>query len=941
MNRSLRVLPIAAALAAAACGGRPATPPVAPEPVTARPAPAQADRTEVSGTPVLPPHVALLAGLMPLRSTGVDSFRVVQPLADGRGVVIAILDSGIDPGLPGLSKTTTGEEKLLDLRDFSGEGRIPLARVAPDGAGRVTIGRHVVGGLGRVMRLAGPPVYGGVFREQPLGGWPEADVDGNGSIGDEHPMVVAKSSAGWFVIADTNGDGSLDDETPIRDFSVAREVLAFGRRPLNIAVNLDERDGAPVLDLVFDNSGHGSHVAGIAAGHNLFGIDGFDGVAPGAQLLGLKISNNARGGISVTGSMLRAMNYAADFARRRRVPMVVNLSFGVGNEFESTAAIDSMVNEFALKHPDIPFVISAGNDGPGVSTMGFPASAEHALTVCALYPGVFARAPVPGVPPAPDAIGWWSARGGELAKPDVCAPGIAFSNVPPWRTGEEISGGTSMAAPHVAGIAALLLSGLTQQGRQVRAVDLKRALLATATRIEGGSVLDQGAGVPNAVRAYQWLQAAHQTGLYQVTAVGPDRGRTAAYRRDGLKHPGDTIQEFEVRSVGGQPAARWTLKSDAPWLRAPAMVEPQSGAATITVTYDAAQLTAAGIYVGTVWARSASDTASGPQFALTNTVIVPHQLEAPLVVRGEAPAGGIAREFVAVPRGAAGLVLELTVPQGKAMLHLFEPSGQPYRGGSEAVAADTQVARIVVAAEDLKEGVYEAVVAAPPDDKASYTLRAMLPGVAVAEIAPDGRARVVNVRSGSRRAIVRAELVGAVRAYQVSGQEDHPQVLHVRVPPWAARMVVDVELPRGFWQTLTDFGVTVFDDRGFKVDDGPLHYAFGRIEVELDADSAPPALSIELLPAYAHLRPPPRWEAWARVAFERRERIPVPLAGSGQDGLMLGPDETRVVTPLLARLEPWSDFSPLLEVAATDEHGVVARRRGAVTLTPPPAEGQR
>src|SRR4029077_18537213 len=131
-------------------------------------------------------------------------------------------------------------------------------------------------------------------------------------------------------------------------------------RGQSLAINLAEENGHPILDFFFDNSGHGSHVAGIAAGHNMFGLAGFDGVAPGAQLLGLKISNNARGGISVTGSMLRAMNYAADYAGRRGLPLVLNLSCGVGNEVEGGAVIDSLVNEFSLKHPDVLFVISAG-----------------------------------------------------------------------------------------------------------------------------------------------------------------------------------------------------------------------------------------------------------------------------------------------------------------------------------------------------------------------------------------------------------------------------------------------------------------------------------------------------------------------------------------------------------------------------------------------------
>ena len=95
------------------------------------------------------------------------------------------------------------------------------------------------------------------------------------------------------------------------------------------------------LDLVFDSCGHGTHVAGIAAGNDLYGVRGFDGVAPGAQLLGLKIANSAQGGITTTGSMIRAMDYAIRFAEARRLPLVLNMSFGVGNEIEGQARIDA------------------------------------------------------------------------------------------------------------------------------------------------------------------------------------------------------------------------------------------------------------------------------------------------------------------------------------------------------------------------------------------------------------------------------------------------------------------------------------------------------------------------------------------------------------------------------------------------------------------------
>ena len=60
---------------------------------------------------------AYMLGLMPLKSTGVDVFRAAHPTYDGRGVLIAILDSGIDPGIDGLIATSTGAPKIIELRD--------------------------------------------------------------------------------------------------------------------------------------------------------------------------------------------------------------------------------------------------------------------------------------------------------------------------------------------------------------------------------------------------------------------------------------------------------------------------------------------------------------------------------------------------------------------------------------------------------------------------------------------------------------------------------------------------------------------------------------------------------------------------------------------------------------------------------------------------------
>ncbi|HVM43544.1 MAG TPA: hypothetical protein VMT77_08550, partial [Gemmatimonadales bacterium] len=119
--------PEPSAPAAPAVAAAPAAP--APQPA---PSPTAPDVLPKPRQPVAPPATAYLLGLLPLEPTGVPAWRAAHPTYDGRGVLIAILDSGVDPGVEGLGTTSTGQPKILDLRNFSGEGDVPLERVRPD-----------------------------------------------------------------------------------------------------------------------------------------------------------------------------------------------------------------------------------------------------------------------------------------------------------------------------------------------------------------------------------------------------------------------------------------------------------------------------------------------------------------------------------------------------------------------------------------------------------------------------------------------------------------------------------------------------------------------------------------------------------------------------------------------------------------------------------------
>ncbi len=865
MRRPERFL--AGLLVLAACAPRPTTTPApnmdpgrTPPPPAAVPPP-----PPPPASPILPASEAFRRGLLPVTSTNVWAYRQDHPTYDGRGVLIGVMDSGIDPTIPGLGVTSTGDPKIVDLRDFSGEGRVPLTAIAPSGDS-LTVDGVTVRGLARVAGFNPQgPFYLGTLVERRLGEMPASDLNGNGTNRDRLPVVVTRATDGWVLFADTDGDGSLENERPVHDYLQARETFGWstgGRpSPLGVAVNLADSAGVPRLDLVFDNSGHGSHVTGIASGHDLYGVKGFDGVAPGAQVLGLKIANDALGGISVTGSMVRAMDYAVRFAKDRGLPLVLNLSFGVGNEQEGKARIDALMDSVLAANPGVVLTTSAGNDGPGLSTMGFPASAALPITIGATWPAVFTGRPVG------DVVAFFSARGAELAKPDVVAPGIAYSSVPRWNTGDENKSGTSMASPHAAGVVALLLSAAKQDGRTVTAAQVKQAMVGSARPLADALPVGQGAGLIDVVAADAVLRRlpAIATMRAQVGSL-PSGG---AYR---LLVTGDSPDTTVTLSLEGALPGPIRLRSDAAWLQVPASVTLTPPRTTVSAVLRTGILTAPGVYAGTItgWA---SDTTIGPLFRTTATAIRPATVpDSGYSMTASLPPGGNARLFFAADTARPFHVRVGAGRGGQTVLgFLYEPGGQPNRtdnllpGGFGDRAANYEID-----ARDLEPGVYEAVAAAPPGDSATAVVTVTRSPVEL-RAARTHRdtvvATVTNREAGSVSGAVMFGLVGAERRLSFSQRGGAARRVPVRVPAWARRLVVELTLPREEWPLFTDLGLSVFDGSGQLLKAEPLNYHLGRLAIEVPSGLAGHDAVIEVSPGFADPVPTALWSGELGIRF--------------------------------------------------------------------------
>jgi subtilisin family serine protease len=228
-----------------------------------------------------------------------------------------------------------------------------------------------------------------------------------------------------------------------------------------------------------DYVGHGTHVASTIAGTGELSGGKYQGVAPHATLLDAKACG-------VNGcpesSILAAAEWAAEEGAR-----IINVSLG-STDTPGEDLVEEAVNKLSKEY-GVLFVVSAGNDFVFGFTVGSPASAEAALAVGSLNES--------------DLPSDFSNRGllGDVAvKPEIVAPGeqivAARSNFMENGPPTEIEGyltasGTSMAAPHVSGAAALL----SQAHPSWKGDRLKAVLMGSAKILDEQSVLEQGAGL--------------------------------------------------------------------------------------------------------------------------------------------------------------------------------------------------------------------------------------------------------------------------------------------------------------------------------------------------------------------------------------------------------------------------------------------------------------
>lgn len=251
----------------------------------------------------------------------------------------------------------------------------------------------------------------------------------------QYGLFNTKANSAWDIAR-----GSRNQEIAVLDTGVDYNHPELSSKTIR-GYDFVDRDYTPM-----DQNGHGTHVAGIAAAETNNGI-GIAGMAPNTNVLAVRVLD--ANGSGTLANIANGIIYAADNGAE-----VINLSLGCDC---NTITLQNAVNYAWNKGTVI--VAAAGNDG--VSTTFEPASYANVIAV--------------GATDRNDRKASFSNYGTWV---DVMAPGVDIASTYPNNRYVYLSG-TSMASPHVAGLAALL-TGQGKNNTQVRA-----AIQNTAVAISG------------------------------------------------------------------------------------------------------------------------------------------------------------------------------------------------------------------------------------------------------------------------------------------------------------------------------------------------------------------------------------------------------------------------------------------------------------------------
>jgi hypothetical protein len=474
----------------------------------------------------------------PSFETGAVDFVKDHPTADGRGVTIGILDSGVDLGHPALQKTTTGERKIVDwvtATDPVSDGDATWRRMDT-----TVTGPTFTAGSRTWSAPEGSFTFRTFAESATIGGDMNGDLNRDGDTTDVWGVLY--DPAAGTVRVDLDNDADFTDDASMKPYKDGFQVGYFGtdnpatevaeRIPFVVEVRKDVVYNAAGAKADYVNIGviegsHGTHVAGITAANSLFG-GRMNGAAPGAKLVSSRACTWSGGctNIALTEGMI-------DLVVNRGVD-IVNMSIGGLPALNDGNNARAELYTRLIDTYGVQLVVSAGNSGPGVNTIGDPALADKVISVGAAISKETWAANYGSRVEKRYAMLPFSSRGPREDggfTPVITAPGASINTTQTWAPGDPVAEagyqlpagysmlqGTSMSSPQAAGASALLLSAAKQRGIDLTPAKLRTALVSQADHIPGVQAHAEGAGRINIVDAWREITRGATAHEYSVKA---------------------------------------------------------------------------------------------------------------------------------------------------------------------------------------------------------------------------------------------------------------------------------------------------------------------------------------------------------------------------------------------------------------------------------------
>lgn len=650
----------------------------------------------------------------PSFETGAVEFVEKNPTADGRGITIGVLDSGVDLGHPALKKTTTGERKIVDW--------VTATDPVNDGDGtwlqmsQTVTGPTFTAGGKTYSAPAGSYKFATFAESATTGGDMAGDLNRDGDTTDVWGVLY--DAVKGTIRVDLNANADFSDDMALKPYKDKFQVAYFGeddpatkiveRIPFvvetrkNVVYNAAGAKADYVNIGVIEGS-HGTHVAGITAANGLFGGK-MNGAAPGAKVVSSRACTWSGGctNIALTEGMI-------DLVVNRGVD-IVNMSIGGLPPLNDGNNARAELYKRLVDIYGVQLVISAGNSGPGLNTIGDPALADHVISVGAsISKETWAANYGSSVTKKYDLLPF-SSRGPREDggfTPTISAPGASINTTQTWSDGGPVKEagyalppgysmlqGTSMASPQAAGAAALLLSAAKQKDLELPPADLRVALTSSATHIKDVPAHAQGSGLIDIVGAWKLItkkgNPAHE---YKVkapvdTAIDfalkdPGFG-TGLYDREGGLKVGETkVYEITVTRTTGpdrnvQHKLSWKNNDKTFKLSSPEYVSlPLDTPVKLKVT---AKAKTAGVH-SAILELDDSKT-KGIDHQVLSTVVVAHELNQPTYAFKDSSSvqrNGTTSYFVNVPEGAKTLEVALSALRSGSQTRFIalHPYGTP------------------------------------------------------------------------------------------------------------------------------------------------------------------------------------------------------------------------------------------------------------------------